>query len=75
MDHSVRGLRTSKDQGKKHAVFARLNLGTCNLDVRAVGRFKARQTLRQSCPAQTSALLQPYCNETGYLGEGTEAAS
>ena len=36
---------------------------------------KGRQAAVKLSRAQTSALLQPYCNETGDLGEGTEAAS
>ena len=49
------------------------------VDARAGGALwdassKERQRLRQSCPAQTTALLQTYCNETGYLVQGTEAA-
>jgi hypothetical protein len=37
--------------------------------------FKGRQAAIELQQAQTSALLQPYCNGRGSEGEGAEAAS
>lgn len=48
------------------------------VDARAGGAlwdFKGRQAAIELQQAQTSALLQPYCNERDSEGEGAEAAS